>query len=266
MPPIRTEEDFRAILTGARPGFDTTRRRFQRIPSPPRCKLCAAPFAGPGGAVLRHMGFRRFAGNPQLCENCIKGYSNREIRGAEVRLSLLFADIRGSTSIGERLSPSEFRRFLEGFYRIGADVVLHHAGLVDKLVGDEVVALFLGGITGHDRHAAAAIDAGRNLLARTGAPSATPMGPIPVGAAVHTGEAYVGIVGSEESAYDFTALGDAVNTTARLASAAAAGELLISLDAARAARIDTGRLEPRRLDVRGRVEPVEVLVDAIATG
>jgi adenylate cyclase len=265
MPPIRTEDDFRAILTGDRPGFDSSRRWLQRIPSPPRCKLCSAPFGGPGGAVLRHIGFGRFAGNPQLCENCIRGYSNRTIRGAEVALTLLFADIRGSTSIGERLRPAEFRSFLERFYRIGSDVVLHHSGLVDKLVGDEIVALFIGGITGRDRHAAAAIAAARDLLMRVGAADATPLGPIPVGAAVHTGLAFVGMVGTEDAAVDFTALGDAVNTTARLASAAEGGELLISADAARAAGLEAGSLESRRLEVRGRTEPVDVLVEPGST-
>jgi adenylate cyclase len=263
VPRIQTEAEFRALLTGERHGFDTTRRRLQRIPSPPRCKLCAAPFGGPGGAVLRHVGFSRFAGNPQLCENCIKGYSNRAIRGTEAPLTLLFADIRGSTSIGERLRPIEFRAFLEAFYRIASEVILHHDGIVDKLVGDEVVALFIGGITGRDQHASAGIAAARVLLARCAASDATPTGPIPVGAGVHTGEAYVGIVGDEERAMDFTALGDPVNTTARLASAAAAGELLITADAARAAGIDLAPLETRMLDVRGRTEPVEVLVDAI---
>ena len=261
--PIQTEAEFRAVLTGEKPGFDRTRRFLGGIPSPPRCKLCSAPFAGPGGTVLRHFGYRRFAGNPSLCENCIRGYSNRKVRGAEIPLSMLFADIRGSTALGERLRPSEFRAFLEDSYRIASEVILHHDGIVDKLVGDEVVALFIGGITGRDRHAAAAIAAARDLLARCGASDATPTGPIPVGAGVHTGEAYVGIVGAEDAAMDFTALGDPVNTAARLASAAAAGELLITADAARAAGIDLAPLETRMLDVRGRTEPVEVLVDAI---
>src|SRR6187551_205957 len=232
MSPISSEAEFREILTGERPGFDRKRRWLERLPSPPRCKLCSAPFAGSGGAVLRHFGYRRFAGNPALCENCIRGYSNRKVRGAEIPLTLLFVDIRGSTSLGERLTPSEFRAFLEHFYRIGSEVVLHHGGIVDKLVGDEVVALFIGGIAGPE-HAAAGIAAARDLLARCDAVDATPMGPIPVGAGVHTGEAYVGIVGTEDIAMDFTALGDPVNTTARLASAAAAGEL-ITADAARA--------------------------------
>jgi adenylate cyclase len=263
MPPIKTEADFRLILTGERPGFDRTRRLLEHVPSPPRCKLCSAPFAGPGGAVLGHFGYRRFAGNPQLCENCIRGYTNRTIRGAVIPLTLLFADIRGSTTLGERLSPGEFRLFLEHFYRIGSDVILHHGGIVDKLVGDEIVALFIGGIAG-PQHAAAGIAAGRDLLARCGAADATPMGPIPVGAGVHTGEAYVGIVGTEDVAMDFTAIGDPVNTTARLASAAGAGELLITTDAARGAGMDLGALESRMLDVRGRTEAVEVVVEAIA--
>jgi adenylate cyclase len=263
MPRIQTEDEFRAVLTGASPGFDRSRRRMQHIPSPPRCKLCAAPFAGPGGAVLRHFGFGRFAGNPALCENCIRGYTNRKVRGAEIPLTLLFADIRGSTGIGERLRPNEFREFLEHFYRIGSEVILHHGGIVDKLVGDEVVALFIGGIAG-PAHAAAGIAAARDLLGRCGARDATPMGPIPVGAAVHTGEAHVGIVGDEDRAMDFTALGDPINTAARLASGAAAGELLISADAARAAGMASESLETRTLDVRGRTEPVEVLVEAVA--
>ena len=119
MSPIRSEAEFREILTGEQPGFDRKRRWLERLPSPPRCKLCSAPFAGSGGAILRHVGYRRFAGNPALCENCIRGYSNRTVRGAGITLSLLFADIRGSTGIAERLPPSEFRAFLEDFYRLG---------------------------------------------------------------------------------------------------------------------------------------------------
>jgi adenylate cyclase len=265
VPTIQTEDELRGVLTGESPGFAVVRHRLERIPSSPRCKLCSAPFSGPGGAVLRHLGFDRFPGNPAICNNCIRGWSNRTVRGTVIPLTLLFADIRGSTSLGERLGPSEFRGFLEHFYRIGADVVLRHGGLVDKLVGDEVVALFIGGITGHDAHASAAIAAARDLLARCAATDATPMGPIPVGAGVHTGEAYVGIVGPEGAATDFTALGDPVNTTARLASAAAAGELLITAAAARAAGLEHGSLESRTLDVRGRTEPVEVLVESFAT-
>ncbi len=81
---------------------------------------------------------------------------------------MLFADIRGSTAIGERLSPTEFHDFLVRFYEIGSKAILDHDGLVDKLVGDEIIGLFFGGVSG-PRHAAAAIEAAIDLVV-TGRP------------------------------------------------------------------------------------------------
>ena len=110
-------------------------------------------------------------------------------------------------------------------------------------------------------HTAAAIRAARALLDAVGRADASASGPIPVGAAVHTGEAFVGSTGADGAVSDFTALGDVVNTTARLASEAAAGELLVSIDAARAADLDAAALEHRTLAVRGRSDPIEVVAD-----
>jgi adenylate cyclase len=79
-----------------------------------------------------------------------------------------------------------------------------------------------------------------------------------VGTAVHTGEAFVGATGPAGTIEDFTALGDVVNTTARLASAARAGEVIVSVAAAEATGSDSpGR---RTVEIRGRVEPIEVIV------
>jgi adenylate cyclase len=80
-----------------------------------------------------------------------------------------------------------------------------------------------------------------------------------VGAGVHTGAAYVGTVGLGHER-DFTALGDAVNITARLASVAAAGELLVSEEAYRDAGLDLGETETRRLELKGKTEPIDVRV------
>jgi adenylate cyclase len=252
------QEAMHELLTGHNPANATLRRIFRRVPSGPNCKMCAAPFAGPGGAVLRHVGFARYPGNPSICGWCIKDLQKIGVQGAEIPVSLLFADIRGSTTIGERLSPTEFRAFLDRFYRMSADIVLAADGIVDKFVGDEVIGLFFRGVSGDD-HAAAAVTAGRRLLERAGRPEASPIGAIPVGAAVHSGDAFVGSTGSEGAVNDFTALGDTVNTTARLAGEAAAGELLVSIDAASAAGLGLDELEHRTLDVRGRTEPIEVL-------
>ena len=205
------------------------------------------------------MGFGRFPGNPALCQNCIDGFRKNGLSGAEIPVTLLFADVRGSTGIAEAMRPADFRGFLDRFYRIGTQAILGHDGLVDKFVGDEVIGLFFGGVTG-SAHAGAGIAAAVELIERAGRPETTPGGPIPVGAAVHSGIAYVGTTGPEGAVDDFTALGDPVNATARMASAAAAGEVLVSAVAAEAAGRDTATLERRTLDLRGRQEPIEVVV------
>jgi adenylate cyclase len=259
------QDAMQELLTGDNPANATLRRIFRRVPSGPNCKICAAPFAGPGGAVLRHLGFARYPGNPSICGWCIKDLQKSGVQGAEIPVSLLFADIRGSTSIGERLSATEFRAFLDRFYRVSSQVVLAHDGIVDKFVGDEVIGLFFRGVSG-DHHAAAAVAAGHELLARAGRPDATSSGAIPVGAAVHTGLAFVGSTATDDVVSDFTALGDPVNTTARLAGQAAAGELLVSAEAAAAAGTDTSGLVRRSIEVRGRTEPVEVIAMQVAGG
>lgn len=254
-----------AFLIGEDQVTTWMRRVLSRLPSGPNCKICAAPFSGPAGAVLRHVGFSRYAGNPLLCNFCIKGLQEQGVQGAEIPVSLLFADIRGSTTIGERLSATEFRAFLDRFYRLASDAVLANGGIVDKFVGDEVIGLFFQGVSG-ERHTEAAVAAGRELMRQVGRAPAAGLEPIPVGAAVHTGEAYVGSTAAADIVSDFTALGDVVNTTARLVSEAAAGELLVSADAAEAAGLDVAGLDSRSLTVRGRAEAIDVVVLRPAAG
>jgi adenylate cyclase len=170
----------------------------------------------------------------------------------------MFADVRGSTGLAERMSAAEFSRFMARFYGAAADVVDRRNGIVDKFVGDQAMALFIPGFAGAD-HATDAIDAAHELLDATGHAEGDPW--IPVGAAVHTGLAFVGTVG-EGDAFDFTALGDPVNTAARMAASAGIGEILVSREAAKAAGLETAGLESRTLELRGRAETVDVWVAA----
>lgn len=230
------------------------RRMSRAIPSDPRCKLCDTPF-GPPGHLMRFVGFGPSRLNRRICRGCIHALEKRP-GGAEIEISLLFADVRGSTGLAEHTSAEEFARLMGRFYGTAAEVVDRRNGIVDKFVGDQVVALFIPGFAGVD-HAADAIEAARELLTKTGHGDAEPW--LPIGAGVHTGVAYVGTIGQGD-AVDFTALGDSVNTAARLASSAGIGEILVSSAAATAAALSLDRLEVRSLDLRGRAESVEVWV------
>ena len=254
-----TREEVRAFMTGESPGFARARRILRLVPSSPRCKLCAAPFGGLGALALKPAGFGRSPGNPALCMKCMVELRKKGLRGVEIPVTLLFSDIRGSTAMGEHMHPEEFYAFLEHFYRLAADAIFAHNGVVDKVVGDEVIGLFFGGISGPN-HAGAGIAAGLGLASLAARADASPSGPIPAGTAVHTGEAFVGATGPADTVNDFTALGDVVNATARLASTARAGELIVSAAAAEAAGTSVDGIERRTVEIRGRTQPIDVLV------
>ena len=243
-----------SMLNDPDSGFAAGRRFFRMLPSSPRCKLCAAPFAGPAAPFMRMLDRGKWDKNPSICGFCFRQLEKAH-GGAEIELSMLFADVRGSTGLAETMGPSAFHNLLGRFYREATEALVTRDGIIDKFVGDEVVGLFLPVLAGHD-HAIHAIDAAKNLLRATGYGSGS--GPwIPIGAGVHTGLAYVGAIG--DTVVDFTALGDSVNVTARLASAAGPGEILVSSVSAAAAGLDES-LELRTLTLRGRVEPLDVRV------
>ena len=248
-------EAWRRVLNGDLGQLKYFRAVLGKIPAGPRCKLCAAPLRAPGSLLLKPLGFGPSKLNRRLCRACFRTVDKKP-GGAEIELSLLFADVRGSTALAERIPAQEFSQLISRFYGTAAGVVDAWDGIVDKFVGDEVVALFVPGFAGEE-YASRAVEAARQLMRETGNDGAEPW--IPIGAAVHSGVAYVGRVG-EGDACDFTAVGDAVNTTARLASSAAAGEILVSTSAATAAAMDTEGLESRRLDLRGREEAVAAWV------
>jgi adenylate cyclase len=250
----QNEEHWREFLTHGDSMMRVGRRVFTHLPSDPRCRLCTAPFTGFGGPLMRLIGKSPSQANPNVCTSC----SNALIRhhgGAEVDGTMLFADIRGSTTLAENMSPTEFHALLDRFYRVASRSVFEHDGAIDKFVGDELVAMFYAGLSG-ERHVGRAIEAARALLRATGHGAVD--GPwVPVGAAVHTGRVWFGAVG-DASHIELTAVGDPVNTTARLAGAAAAGEVLVSIEAAQAAGLDPS-LQRRQLELKGKQLPVEVV-------
>jgi adenylate cyclase len=243
----------RDILLGTDRGLRYGRHVLKVLPSDPRCKLCAAPFRPPFGPLMRLIGKAPWPKNPKYCAQCYRWLVTHR-GGAEIESSFLFADVRGSTTLAESMRPVEFRALMDRFFEIAARVLVAHDAIVDKFVGDEVIGIFVPGVAG-PHHAAHAIDAGRELLRAMAEREAQ----IPIGVGVHSGIAYVGTVG-EGTHVELTGMGDPVNVTARLASAAGAGELLVTVAAAAAAGLDHGTLERRQLALKGKTETTEVLV------
>jgi adenylate cyclase len=183
--------------------------------------------------------------------------------GTEVELSMLFVDVRGSTSMAEKMRASDYSRLMNRFYKAATDVLIRTDAFIDQFVGDEAIGLYIPLFTGSN-HARPAILAAQELLHVMGyGEGQEPW--LPVGVGVHTGIVFFGTVsGSEGSITDVAALGDSVNTTARLASKAASGEVLISEAAYYAAGLDLGNLEERQLELKGKSEPVRVRVLRVA--
>lgn len=255
------EEEWYKMLTEGEAVPHHLRHLMGSLPSDPRCKLCASPFKGWGGFLMRMLGRAQSKYNPRFCVPCEKF---EHPGGAEVVLTMLFADVRGSTPLAEQMSTREYSRLINRFYTTATHVLIQADAMVDRLMGDEAIGLFIPGFTGPE-HPHRAVEAAQELLKRTGHEDAK--GPwIPVGIGVHTGPAYVGVMGGEDSTLDFTALGDHVNTTARLASQAGAGEILISDATFSAARLDMKNLEHRHLELKGKSEPIGVHVLRVSPG
>jgi adenylate cyclase len=237
--------------------FENLRRIYRLFPGAPRCFECDIPLAGMANFLLRPFGSRPSSFSSRFCSHC-EAWARSRQSGAELVLSLLFADVRGSTELAEKIGTVQFKDLIRRFYQATSGVLIDHLGMVNRLMGDQVIALFVPRFAGKD-HAKVAIQAAQDLLRATGHES--PEGPwIPVGVGVHTGSAYVGVVGSPGGVNEIAVLGSAANLAARLSSQAAAGEILISEDAILSAGVDSSGLETRTFNLKGISTPVSTRV------
>jgi adenylate cyclase len=260
--PRSAEEQWRSVLDGryVRARFNRYYRRFNALlPSPPRCRWCNSPFARPFGPIAGLFGHRPFARNPKWCLGCWNRIVER-IGGTEIEFTMLFADVRNSTPLAERLSTAEFQRLMNRFYATGTDVLTDANAFVERFQGDQVVGYFFSGMTG-GADAAAALRAARDLLRRLGYGSSAGAW-IEAGVGINRDTAYFGTIGDEKGMIDVGAVGDAVNTAARLASNAGSGEILMSERAFTASGASSGT--PRRLELKGKSAPVDVRVIPVA--
>jgi adenylate cyclase len=241
------EEGWRRALTD--PGMAPQARFFRSLPSNPRCPLCLAPYGLPFGPIVHLFGFGRSKRYPQLCNPCFSQMQQHR-GGAEVPITVLFADVRGSTGMAERSSAADFSGLLARFYELVTQAVRDEGGIIDKFLGDGVMALFIPSFT-EKRNAEHGLAAARRILREA---------ELPIGIGLNTGLAFTGFLGPTDEVSGFSAVGDAVNVAHRLGEAAAAGELMVGGDelsfAEPPAAEPGGAWEQRELQVKGRDQAV----------
>ena len=237
--------------------LNTQQKLYSLLPSDPHCHECGIPMEGIGGNALRFMGSAPSSFSPKLCSACEQSARHYEV-GAEVHLTMIFADVRDSTHLAESKGTMGFKEIIQRFYKETSKVLIEHNAMVNRLMGDQVIALFVPRFAGKN-HAKVALHAAQELLRVTGHGDSN--GPwVPVGAGIHTGTAYVGAVGAADRVTEIAVLGSAANMCARLSSKAAAGEILISEESVKAGNLDASGLESRSLDLKGVSQPVSVRV------
>lgn len=170
----------------------------------------------------------------------------------------MFVDVRGFTSLAERLSPAQVAERLNRFYALATNAVFHFDGTLDKLVGDQVMAFFGAPVHEHD-HPRRAVETALSIMRAV-------MGEedgLQVGAGIATGEAFVGNVG-EGVTKDYTVLGDTVNVAARLQGAAAAGEILLTQESYTFVEAQFPNAPLRELELKGKSGTVAARVIVVS--
>jgi adenylate cyclase len=238
-------EDWEALWQVTHDSGRFIKRMWMSLPSSPRCGLCSAPFAGFGRVVARPLGYRPSRKNPNFCASCVE---MSPPGGTTMPVGILFADIRGFTSAAEDVSPEELSKLLRRFYG-AAESALFPEAIIDKLIGDEVMALYLPALLPGIDVPQLMLDHARQLLTSIGYGSADGQF-VDVGVGLDFGEAFVGNIG-KSAVYDFTAVGDVVNTAARLQAKAKSGEIMAS------SRVVTDGAVGKRAELRlkGKKEP-----------
>ena len=191
------------------------------------------PIRGPLAILARVLGIKRSNMNPDICTVCELMFEKvMRKRNIKVVLTILFADLRGYTEISEAVDQDRLQAFLDFFYDECAVAIWEQDGLLNKTIGDAVMAIFNFPL-GHPDHAIRAVRAAREIqrrcaerCKRMASEASLETRGLGVGIGIHSGLTAFGEFGTAHK--ELTAVGSVVNLTARLQAAAAAGEILVS--------------------------------------
>ena len=198
------------------------------------CKGCwqhmrvPIPIRGPFSLPLRLLGVKVSRMNPNLCTICETMFTKvKRKKQITIPATVFFADLRGYTEISEAAASGDVVDMLHGFYDECASAIWNRDGIVNKFIGDAVLAIFNFPIMRED-HVRQAVIAAVEIQQRCSERKRLAVGgaSMGVGIGIHTGPASIGEVGMAYK--DFTIIGPVVNTASRIQGAANAGEVLVS--------------------------------------
>ena len=196
--------------------------------------------------------YERFALAKYVSSSTIESIRHSE-KGTKTEIALFFSDIRGFTSFSEKLSPETVVERLNKILNAQTEIIQKHGGDIDKYVGDEIVALFIG--AEKEKNAClAALEIQMYILLYQ-----DELAYRSVGIGINTGEVVLGRIGSEKRA-DFTVIGDHVNFASRLCSEARGGTIIISENTYQKIRHNAEVTGPYAIKVRGKEQPQKVYI------
>ncbi len=198
--------------------------------------------------------------SPNVVEDWVHKSDAMKLGGEKKRVTVLFSDIRGFTSMVEKQPVEKIVTLLNEYFSAMSEVIFDHQGTLDKFIGDAIMAIY-GAPLDQPDHALACVKTALGMKARLEQLNerwkAQGLPRLDVGYAINTGEAIVGNIGSERR-MEYTAIGDTVNTTARVEGETKANQILITAATFKEieGKIETGK--PFSISAKGKSEKVEV--------
>ena len=198
--------------------------------------------------------------DPRQVKQLQKNPDQLKLGGEKRYATFLFTDVRGFTSLSESLEPEEVTYIMNKALTAQQTAVQKHGGMVDKYIGDAMMAIFNAPLDLQDHENKAidcALDIQKNMITLNVELEEKGIKPVAIGIGINTGYAVIGNMGSEQR-FDYTAIGDAVNTGARLESGTkdAGVDLLIGYNTAIKSDYTLKKLEP--IEAKGKKEPLQV--------
>ena len=203
--------------------------------------------------------FKKYV-SKNIVDKLLENEDSLNLGGTESDITILFSDIRGFTSMSEKLSPTEIVKLLNKYFKSMIDVVFKYNGTLDKIVGDELMVLYGVPLKSEDDTDNAvitaikmfeALDNFNDRIIKEG------YKPFKIGIGINKGKAVSGNIGSEQQ-MNYTVIGDTINLGARLCSHAKSGEILISSSVKGVISDDYPFKKIPSIEVKGKSKPIDV--------